>query len=215
MHLLRIAKVGPPEGMQAMTSLAESRYVSLIDRIKAQHTWDLQQGWKTAESNYPPATEEQLRASEQALGFPLPPLLRTLYAQVANGGFGPDHGIKGALGGFAGDLGTIVEMYLEGMEEVRQGRAQLVDLAAYEPLAYDIDVSSIGYPVVLNKVIELPERALPESLLRFYSRGCGIFSHIDLGTGRIFLDAYPDLYYEAHSLEEWFERWLDEAAQLR
>ncbi len=49
--------------MQAMTRLAESRYISLIERIKAQHAWDLQQGWKTAESIYPPATEEQLRAS--------------------------------------------------------------------------------------------------------------------------------------------------------
>jgi len=76
--------------MQALTSLPESRYVSLIDRIKAQHAWELQHGWKSEESTYPPATEEQLRASEQALGFLLPPLLRTLYAQVANGGFGPD-----------------------------------------------------------------------------------------------------------------------------
>jgi SMI1 / KNR4 family (SUKH-1) len=201
--------------MQAMTRLAESQYISLIERIKAHHAWDLQQGWKTAESIYPPATEEQLRASEQALGFPLPPLLRTLYAQVANGGFGPDHGIKGALGGFGGDLGTIVEMYLEGMEEVRRGRAQVVDLATYEQLAYDIDVRTIGYSVVLNKVIELPERALPESLLGFYSHGCGIFSHIDLGTGRILLEEHPYLYYEAHSLEEWLERWLDEAAQRR
>jgi hypothetical protein len=197
-----------------MTSLPESQYVPFIDHIKTQHAWDLRHGWKTAGSIHPPATEEQLRASEQALGFPLPPLLRTLYALVANGGFGPDHGIKGAMGGFGGDLGTIVEMYLEGMEEVRQGRAQLVDLAAYEPLAYDIDVRNIGYTVVLNKVIELPERALPESLLGFYSHGCGAFSSIDLGTGRIFSDSHPYLYYEAYSLEEWLERWLDEAEQL-
>ncbi len=198
-----------------MTSLPESRYVSLIDRIKAQHAWELQHGWKSEESTYPPATEEQLRASEQALGFLLPPLLRTLYAQVANGGFGPDYGIKGAMGGCAGDLGTIVDMYLEGREEVRQGRAQLVDLAAYEQLAYDIDVRNIGYTVVLNRVIELPERALPESLLGFYSDGCGIFSSIDLNTGRIFLESHPYLYYEAHSLEEWLERWLNEAEKRR
>jgi len=56
---------------------------------------------------------------------------------------------------------------------------------------------------------------LPESLLGFYSHGCGRFSNIDLNTGRIFLDSHPYLYYEAHSLEEWLERWLDEAAQRR
>ena len=198
-----------------MTHLPKSPYVSLIERIKAQHAWELHHGWKTEESTYAPATEAQLRASEQALGFLLPPLLRTLYAQVANGGFGPDHGIKGVMDGFAGDLGTIVEMYLEGMEEVRQGRAQVVDLATYEQLAYYIDVRNIGYPVVLNRAIELPARALPGSLLGFYSDGCGIFSSIDLNTGRIFLDSHPYLYYEAHSLEEWFERWLDQAEKRR
>ncbi|HZU67023.1 MAG TPA: hypothetical protein VFA09_07060 [Ktedonobacteraceae bacterium] len=39
---------------------------------------------------YPPASEEQLCATETALGFLLPPLLRAHYAEVANGGFGLD-----------------------------------------------------------------------------------------------------------------------------
>lgn len=49
---------------------------------------------------YPPASEEQLYATETALGFLLPPVLRALYAEVANGGFGPGGGIQGALGGY-------------------------------------------------------------------------------------------------------------------
>jgi hypothetical protein len=74
---------------------------------------------------YPPATEVQLQATEVALGFPLPPLLRALYAQVANGGFGFGYGIRGAMEGFDG-RGTIVEQYLarSSSEEVR-----LIDLA--------------------------------------------------------------------------------------
>src|SRR6266571_8571326 len=44
---------------------------------------------------YPPATEEQLLATERALGFPLLPVLRALYAQVANGGFGFGYGVRG------------------------------------------------------------------------------------------------------------------------
>ncbi len=36
----------------------------------------------------PPATEEQLRITEEQLGFPLPPLLRMMYRDVANGGNG-------------------------------------------------------------------------------------------------------------------------------
>src|SRR5260221_9938738 len=49
---------------------------------------------------YPPATEEQLLATERALGFPLPPLLRALYAQVANGGFWLAFPVRGGLLGF-------------------------------------------------------------------------------------------------------------------
>src|SRR5579884_1291927 len=51
---------------------------------------------------YPPASEEQLRITEEHLGFALPPLLRALYANVANGGFGPVGGLHGAYGGYKG-----------------------------------------------------------------------------------------------------------------
>ena len=51
---------------------------------------------------FPPASEEQLQQTEEHIGFPLPPLLRALYAKVANGGFGPGMGLNGALGGYKG-----------------------------------------------------------------------------------------------------------------
>src|SRR5207249_395965 len=80
-----------------------------------------EQGWGPDESRnrkeiaqyYPPATESQLLATEIALEFQLPPVLRSLYAQVANGGFGPGFGILGALGGFACSNigGNVVEAY--------------------------------------------------------------------------------------------------------
>lgn len=40
-----------------------------------------------------PATPAQLDAAEARLGFPLPPALRRVYAEVANGGFGPGGGL--------------------------------------------------------------------------------------------------------------------------
>lgn len=51
-------------------------------------------------SFFPPATEEQLRQAEDESGFPYPPLLRTLYLTIANGGFGPGYGLKGVAGGY-------------------------------------------------------------------------------------------------------------------
>jgi len=36
-----------------------------------------------------PASLEQVEEAELKIGYPLPPLLRRLYLEVANGGFGP------------------------------------------------------------------------------------------------------------------------------
>jgi hypothetical protein len=47
----------------------------------------------------PVATAGAVQAVEEAIGCPLPPLLRRLFLEVANGGFGPGHaGIHGAPG---------------------------------------------------------------------------------------------------------------------
>jgi hypothetical protein len=42
---------------------------------------------------YPPVSVQQLRLEESRLGFKLPPLLRLLYEEIGNGGFGPGGGL--------------------------------------------------------------------------------------------------------------------------
>jgi hypothetical protein len=57
----------------------------------------------------PPASVDE---AERILGFPLPGLLRRLYVEVGNGGFGPGYGILGVAGGHRDDLGaTAIEAY--------------------------------------------------------------------------------------------------------
>jgi hypothetical protein len=58
---------------------------ALIARIRA----------RAANPIRPPATEVEVIAAEEALGFPIPPLLRRLYTVVGNGDFGPRNGIEG------------------------------------------------------------------------------------------------------------------------
>jgi hypothetical protein len=66
----------------------------------------------------PPATSEQVRESERQLGFRLPTAVRQLYTLVANGGFGPDYGLLGLIGGAPDEHGhTAVESYLRRREE--------------------------------------------------------------------------------------------------
>ncbi|MGW9196693.1 hypothetical protein [Micromonospora chersina] len=49
-----------------------------------------------------PASAEAVADAERLLGHPLPLLLRRLYLEVANGGFGP--GVLGVAGGYTDDL---------------------------------------------------------------------------------------------------------------
>lgn len=49
---------------------------------------------------YAGATRGALDAAESELGFPLPALLRRLYLEVENGGFGPGAGLVGVDGGY-------------------------------------------------------------------------------------------------------------------
>jgi hypothetical protein len=66
----------------------------------------------------PPASEEQVRRAEAELGFQIPPLLRSIYLNVGNGGFGPGYGIIGVgAGGHRSDLGTLVQT----REEIKRG----------------------------------------------------------------------------------------------
>jgi hypothetical protein len=67
---------------------------------------------------FPPATEEQIESTERELDAPLPLLLRRIYLEVANGGFGPGFGILGANGGYRNDnFGTLVGIYRGSRDE--------------------------------------------------------------------------------------------------
>jgi SMI1/KNR4 family protein SUKH-1 len=61
----------------------------------------------------PPLSAEDIADAETRLGFPLPPLLKALYQQIANGGFGPGYGLFPLLGSTP-DQPSVVDGYLEG-----------------------------------------------------------------------------------------------------
>jgi hypothetical protein len=47
---------------------------------------------------FPPTSTAKMDAAEAALGFPIPPIIRRLYTEVANGRFGPGYGLVGVDG---------------------------------------------------------------------------------------------------------------------
>jgi hypothetical protein len=167
------------------------------------------QGWQPDEmqyhalhsQHYPPATEQQLLAAETALGFSLPPSLRTLYTQVANGGFGPGFGIVGVLGGFAstGLGGTIVDAYHALNVEI-----SLVDYRQYKQESGK------------HLIFELPLTDWDSSLLPLCDWGCLNTSFMDIRTDQVLRGAPISrttyvLRLQASSLQEWLELWLRDA----
>lgn len=165
---------------------------------------------------YPPASEEQLRATETSLGFLLPPVLHALYSEVANGGFGPGGGIQGAVGGYGSRASesarTIVDDYRWhcqiGYTQIgHRGPVQLIDLA--KTAEHWKRASS-------KKDLLLPHEVWPEQLLSLEDLGCCMQAWLDCKTGRVLCIAPSgnDEEYEvgmiAPSLEEYLDRWLRE-----
>jgi hypothetical protein len=75
----------------------------------------------------PPATPDAIADAEQIIGFRMPPLLRRLYSEVANGGVGPKDGILGVRGGHSqGDFYDIAELYQDGPDPSGRVPAGLV-----------------------------------------------------------------------------------------
>ena len=61
----------------------------------------------------PPAMQDALAEAERIIGRPIPALLRRLYLEVGNGGFGP--GLMGVRGGFpSANFADIAELYKDG-----------------------------------------------------------------------------------------------------
>ena len=168
---------------------------------------------------YPPATENQLLATEAALGFALPPLLRTLYAQVANGGFGFGYGLRGAMGGFDGRCsGTIVDQYLSRSysEEIlpwASEKIRLTDLADYNEQWEEVTGACRDQVVKTFRYLILPAHLWPERFLPICDWGCGIESCLDCRRGGVYRVGVTKedghlISLQAPSFQEMLEHWL-------
>lgn len=130
----------------------------------------------------PVASLGQIDAAEVRLGFALPRLIRRLYLEVGNGGFGPGYGrgVFGVEGGYATDIcggGSIVDVYAA--------------LRKAPPAA----------PT---------EERWPLQLLPLCDWGCAIWSCLDCRSDDGWIITSEDRSYTetAHRLGSWLEAWL-------
>jgi hypothetical protein len=146
----------------------------------------------------PRATEAQLEETERLLHFALPTTLRTLYKDVANGGFGPGYGLVGAVGGapaseFAKDLADDYCRARELSPFWEESGLEKSDPNWFEPFFNE----------------------WPPGFVRILEWGCCIWSVLDLRHGRVLrfepVEGKRDreaMEPEADSLDDWLRRWL-------
>jgi len=94
-----------PDGTWVVTSVDDDDTRWVEPRGSSKHLAALAAGAVDALPPLRPASSRAVEEAEHRLGHPLPPLLRRLYLQVANGGFGPGTGVLGLAGGHRDDLG--------------------------------------------------------------------------------------------------------------
>ena len=137
----------------------------------------------------PPAKPDQLAAAEARIGVPLPPLLRRLFLELANGGFGPGPGMVGVAGGWTTDDGKSIEDLQAVMLEatVENPRwiwpAELVPVVDYSGVYACTDASTPA-----GRMVEFD------------------FEELDDGPDGGWSHAFREV---APSLEAWLDAWLE------
>ena len=81
-------------GGGAFLMTADSRYRRIYHRGSPEYLQARAKGQvEPLPATLIPASEEAVEEAERVLGLPFPPLLRRLYLEVGNGGFGPGYGL--------------------------------------------------------------------------------------------------------------------------
>lgn len=166
---------------------------------------------------FPPATEKQLQETEEVLEFPLPPLLRAIYAHVANGGFGPAYGITGASGGYYfGEDGHYQTLAREPLPETFTGPILEEEIFSLNLSEYERQHNDLLQ-------IDLPPHTWPDHFFPICYLGCGMDAYLDGMSGRVYRveSGYSQtegitlfLTRLDESLESWLESWMNGEAHL-
>jgi hypothetical protein len=157
---------------------------------------------------FPPASSLLLDAAETKLGFRLPLLLRELYSQVANGGFGPGYGILGLEGGFYDPVitmgepgGSLLDWYFAYRGDDQQMPELPPELCTDSPLPLFIDPEP--KPGVWNWF----DKLLPICHHGDWQLSCANCAHPSYPMF-LFDGQQSQLSLEAPTFDAWVDSWL-------
>ncbi len=128
---------------------------------------------------------EAFDAAERAFGRPLPTLLRRLYTEVGDGGFGPGYGLHP------------LDVVMKSADWLAADYTRPLAPAAGRPVLLELN----DWGCAIRSVSDVAHPAAP-----VYRLDPNVDDPAYWDTGVRWLDTH--LYPEAASLESWFERWL-------
>jgi hypothetical protein len=144
----------------------DSLLAQILDRIARERPCDYPDNWLPVQ---PPVAPEAMAIAEAALGFRLPELLRRLYLEVGNGGFGPG-------------LGLIpLSVASLGEDPPREAEFHLVE---------DYHRRCARYPLDPHD----PGEGWPVGLVPMFYYGCTVFEFVDCwdpSSRVVWLDGWP------------------------
>ena len=118
------------------------------------------------------ALQAEVLTAEKQLGFPLCPLLKRIYTEVANGGFGPGSGVIGVGNGFTDDWGhNLEDLYRHFLARTHYDPSWgwphgLLPFCHWGNATYScVDCSQPGFPVVIIDPDYLQENDDMEDML--------------------------------------------------
>jgi hypothetical protein len=161
--------MGPTAWRRKRNMMTESELVAAIrDRISDPRL-RREIGASIPPPIFPPATSAAIDEAEKELGFPIPSLLRRLYQEVGNGGFGPGYGLLGVAGGYTDEGRSLSASYLELRPGWPEGILPVFDLGCAAWLCIDgpalsDQVLMVHEPGMMRTVFTLP--ALLEAWVR-------------------------------------------------
>jgi hypothetical protein len=150
---------------------------SLIQKIKESLV-----SKKNGPAPFPPASKGAIDEAEAWLGFGIPEFLKTIYLEIGNGGFGPgsDGLLIGVSGGYASDLGTIVDVYEAFKKEAKylgsEWLAGLLPFCEWGCNIYScVSCNDIRLPVYMSEVSSLrPQSYTLDGFMEMWAAGIDI-----------------------------------------
>jgi hypothetical protein len=127
----------------------------------------------------PPATPEQLANAEALLGFELPPLLRRLYLEVANGWIGPGYGLIELPRGEPGPADLVGNYWYVRGDQRQPDPSKHLDPSLVVELPASEGADSEWDDADDAENVPVPVWDWPAHLLPIFMHGCGAQECID------------------------------------